>query len=222
MAEEKSGADSASKAILFDGASISQLGQLFTMDNRTVTKRIQGLRACGKRQGHPIYKVAEAARYLVDPVGDIEAHIKKMHHRDLPPMLLKEFWSGQNARLKFEEEQGDLWRTEKVLQHYAESFKTLRTEILLMVDSVDRQAELSDKQRAIIRKMTDSLLKSLRNSLIEQFKHEPERDHEAERIESTGDSGGSGDGEDGVRGLQDRDSAGSVFEGTDDDPAAGL
>lgn len=204
MADNTSGTDSSTKTMIFDGCSISQLGQIFGMDNRTVTKRIQGLAACGKRQGHPIYKVAEAARYLVDPIGDIEAHIKKMHHRDLPPMLLKEFWAGQNARLKFEEEQGDLWRTERVLEHYATAFKTLRTEILLMADSLDRQAELSDKQRALIRKATDGLLKNLRTSLIEQFKHEPERDHDAEREDSGSDA------------------AGSVFEGADDDPAAGL
>ncbi len=201
--------DPQSKAMLFDGASISQLATLFKKDKRDVTKQIAGLRACGKRQGNPIWHVREAAQYLVEPIGDIEEKIKRMHHRDLPPMLLKEFWNGQNARLKFEEEQGDLWRTDKVLEHYATAFKALRTEILLMADAVDRTAELSDRQREIIREMTDGLLKNLRKTLVDQFKNEPDRNFDDER--ASAQAGG-----------ESSDSSGSEESGDFEDPAAGL
>lgn len=167
--------DDQSRAMLFDGASISQLATLFGYDNRTVTKRIFGLKPCGKRQGHPVYSVREAAPYLVDPIGDIEAHIKKMNHRDLPPLLLKEFWNGQMARLKFEKEQGYHWPTDEVHGHFASVFQTFRTRILLAVDLVEREAEMTDRQRNACKRILDTLMADIRLELIERFANEPKR-----------------------------------------------
>jgi hypothetical protein len=202
--ERANGADQMSRLMIYDGCNVSQLAEMFKMDPRTIQKKIRALKPAGKRAGFPIWRIRDVAPYLVEPKGNIEEKIKTMNHRDLPPMLLKEFWAGQNARLKFEEEQGDLWRTDKVLEHYAQAFKTMRTEILLVADAVDRTAEMSDRQRGILRKMMDGLLKNLRTALVDQFKHEPDRDYDAERGHSSSDS---------VSGEDGRDST---------DPAAGL
>lgn len=170
--------DANTRAMLFEGASISQLATLFGYDNRTVAKRIFGLKPSGKRRGHPVYAVREAAAYLVDPVGDIEAHIKKMNHRDLPPLLLKEFWNGQMARLKFEREQGWHWPTDKVVEHYSKVFQTFRTRILLAVDLVEREAEMTERQRNACKRLLDGLMADVRADLIEKFKDEPKRSNE--------------------------------------------
>jgi hypothetical protein len=167
--------DGETKAIIYEGVSVSQLGAIFGIDNRTVTRKINGLSPCGTRVGHAIYELKEAAAYLVDPKGDIGEYIKKMNHRDLPPLLLKEFWTGQNARLKFEEEQGDLWRTEKVIEHMGEVFKTLRMTILLTRDRVERETELTDRQRLIIDNIIDGALGNMHLALVEQFENDPDR-----------------------------------------------
>jgi hypothetical protein len=164
--------------MLFEGASISQLAALFGRDNRTITQKIQGLRSVGKRAGHPIYKISEAAAYLVKPIGDIEDHIKKMSPDDLPPRLLKEFWAGQHARLKFEEDRADLWRTQDVVEHFAEAFKVARTTIMLAVDQVERITSLTDTQRNLMLAQMDQLMKSLNENLVTAFQNEPDRTFE--------------------------------------------
>lgn len=202
--------DDQSRAMLFRGASISQLATLFGYDNRTVTKRIFGLKPCGKRQGHPIYAVREAAPYLVDPIGDIEAHIKKMNHRDLPPLLLKEFWNGQMARLKFEKEQGFHWPTDKVVEHYASVFQTFRTRILLAVDFVEREAEMTERQRNACKRILDTLMADIRAELIERFANEPKR---SDTDEAQPDQGQGAEGE----GHFSMDFAERTGNGRDDD-----
>ena len=167
--------DDESRAILYDGCSLSQLSTIFDSDNREVARRIRNLEPCGTRMGYPIYKLADAAAFLVAPQGNISEVIKKMSPKDLPPSLTKEFWAGQHARLKFEEDQGDLWRTTYVIEKLSELFKTLRMSILLMQDQVERQTTLTDQQRDIIRGLTDSVLNDLATSLIERFRNHPSR-----------------------------------------------
>lgn len=185
--------DATTKAIIFEGVSISQLATIFAMDNRTITRKINGLAPCGTRVGYPIYDLKEAAAYLVEPKGDIGEYIKKMNHRDLPPMLLKEFWTGQNARLKFEEEQGDLWRTSEVVEHLGEVFKTLRMTVLLTRDRVEREAELSDRQRSIIDNVIDGALSDMHEGLVERFRNEPDRNFDGSADDARRDEPGSED-----------------------------
>lgn len=208
--KESSEFDEPSKAMLFQGASISQLATLFGLDNRTVAKRIFGVKPCAKRQGHPVYAIKDAAPYLVDPVGDIEAHIKQMNHRDLPPVLLKEFWNGQHARLKFEVLQGYHWPTDRVIEHYSKVFQTFRTHILLATDLVEREAEMTENQRAACRRILDGLMAEIRVELIEKFSNEPKRNLDGTEPTPAEDHGAVFEDE--------RDDAGR----DPDDPAYGL
>lgn len=209
--------DDQTRVMLFEGASISQLATLFGYDNRTVTKRIFGLKPSGKRQGHPVYAVREAAPYLVDPIGDIEAHIKKMNHRDLPPVLLKEFWNGQMARLKFEKEQGWHWPTDTVIEHYSKVFQVFRTRILLAVDLVEREAEMTDRQRNACKAVLDTLMSDVRAELIERFANEPKRADANEEGTPAAPAAEFGYDPD-LDGKPERDAAGRE----PDDPAFGL
>lgn len=167
--------DEQTKAMLFDGASISQLAALFGSDNRTIAKKIQGLSACGRRKGHPIYSVKDAAAFLVTPNIDIEAAIRKMRPEDLPAALQREYWSAQRARLAFEEDQGDLWRTQDVIEHFAKVFKTLRTVLVLLPDTVERDAIMTDRQKSVVQTLIDTALKDLHKTLVQEFEHEPDR-----------------------------------------------
>jgi len=165
--------DDESRALLYDGASLSQLALLFDLDNREIARKLHGVSPCGERQGYPIYRVKDAAPFLVPPeTRDIEKAIKRMSPKDLPPALTKEYWSAQQARLKFEEDNGDLWRTGDVIEAMSETFKTLRMSILLLRDQVERQTDLTDRQRDIIQTSIDELLNRLADSLLKRFQNE--------------------------------------------------
>jgi hypothetical protein len=167
--------DEETKALLYEGASLGQLSTIFDLDNREIARKLHGLQPVGERVGYPIYSLKEAAAYLVTPKGDIEDRLKKMDPKDLPPQLQKAFWGALTERLKYEESQGDLWRTADVIETLGEAFKTLRMSVLLMQDQVERQSELTERQRDIIRGLTDGLLNNLADALVERFKHEAQR-----------------------------------------------
>jgi len=168
--------DDITRSIIYEGVTKSQLAQIFNIDKRDIDRKLYGLKPCGKRHEFDIYKLSEAAAYLVPPKAkDIEEAIKRMKPSDLPPSLLKEYWAGQLARLKFERENGDSWPTAAVVELLGEVFKTARMTLLLGRDQVERRTELSDEQRNIIIEIIDDLLNKLADALVERFKHEEGR-----------------------------------------------
>jgi len=151
-------------------ATMAQLAQLFETDAKTLPKRLRGLRPSGTRNNTSTYKIREAASRIVKPGYAIEYYLRTMNHSELPPLLTKEYWNGQRARQIYEENAGDLWRTAQVVEGFAEAFKTLRMSLLLMADAVDRETELSEPQRKIIKRMIDGAIDELREKMVERFK----------------------------------------------------
>ena len=164
--------DLETRQMIYEGVSIAQLCAIFGMQNKTVSKRLAALKPKGERDRHPIYELKEAARYLVEPIYNPEEVIQRMNHRDLPPMLLKEYWTGQRAKQQFEEQAGHLWRTESVIEHVGEAFKTIRMSLLLLGDSVERETAFTDRQRSILSQLVDSTLNSAADALIGKFGEE--------------------------------------------------
>lgn len=167
--------DDETKALLFEGASISQLGRLFGMDNRNVASKIHAVDPVGRRAGNPIYAVKDVAPYLVETqldINDIEvviAYVRKLNHTNLPKMLTKEFWAAMTAKQRYEENAGDLWRTENVVEAYSQLVNTIRMPLVLAIDTVQGEVELSDRQRKIMTAIIDNLLGELSNAVVKQF-----------------------------------------------------
>jgi hypothetical protein len=151
-------------------ATMAQLAQLFETDAKTLPKRLRGLRPAGVRNNTSTYKIRDAASRIVKPGYAIEHYLRTMNHSELPPLLTKEYWNGQRARQIYEENAGDLWRTAEVVESFAEAFKTLRMALLLTADGVDREAELSETQRKIIKRMIDGAIDDLREKMVDRFK----------------------------------------------------
>lgn len=157
--------------VMFEGASLHQLTKLFRMDRRTISEKIRNLAPSGKRNGSNIYLVHEVAPLLVKPKFDVEETIKRMHHHDLPKMLTKEFWAGQRSKQEFMLKAGDLWPTADVVKNVGELMKLVSMSAKLAVDSVERQTELTPRQRTIIRNLMDGMLKDLRQQVIRTFEN---------------------------------------------------
>jgi hypothetical protein len=161
--------DDETRAAIFEGPTVNQLAIAFGLGPQIVARRLAAIQPTGKRGRWATYKLADAAAYLVEPKGDIEERIKRMNHRDLPPMLLKEFWTGLRAKQAWEAEERDLWRTTQVVETLAEVFRALRMSVLLMSDTIERETGLTERQRQRLQEMADAALESMYESLISRF-----------------------------------------------------
>lgn len=173
MVKRTEGTDDTTRAILYEGANLSQLGRLFRMDHRVLVEKLHQCKPCGTRNNVDIYDVAEVAPYLVKPIYEIEEYIKRMHHNDLPKHLTKEFWSGLRSRQEYEQKEGNLWATTRVVEVIGGLMKMVKMSVRLMADSVDRQAELSDRQRHLVKSLGDGMLEELYRTVIEAFRTAP-------------------------------------------------
>lgn len=169
MAKKSDNTDITTRAILYDGANISQLCVLFGLDNRTVVEKLHKCQPTGLRHGVNTWRVRDAAPYLTKPLYDIEAYIKKMHHNDLPKHVSKEYWAGLRSRQEYELKEGNLWPTDKVVSVVGEFMKLVKMSVRLQADAVDRQDELTDGQRRIVKQLGDAMLEELHRTVVEAF-----------------------------------------------------
>ncbi len=166
--------DEESRLMIFQGCNTTQLCTIFRTDPRTLMRKLfeNNVRPCGVRNGSDIYHIADVAPYIVKPHQGIEEAILKMSHHDLPKDLTKEFWAGQRSKQDFLEKAGRLWPTEKVVERVSELLKLVKMSTLLMNDAVERQTELTEQQRSIIKSLTRGMLEDLMKRVEEQFKPE--------------------------------------------------
>lgn len=162
-------ADAISDAILYDGANLSQLSILFKMDHRVLVEKLHNCPPTGTRRGVNTWLVHEAAPHLVKPIYEIETYIKRMHHNELPKLLTKEFWAGQRSRQEYELRAGNLWPTDKIVAAVGGLMKLMKMSVRLLADATDRQAELSDRQRQIVKSLGDAMLEELYRNATEHF-----------------------------------------------------
>jgi hypothetical protein len=165
--------DDQSAAILYEGANMSQLSILFRMDDRVLKEKMHGLQPCGKRGNASIYDVAEvAARCGKLTEEQVDAAMRRLNHKDLPKELTKEYWAGLKSRHEYMKNEGDLWPTNKVIAAVGDIFKLVKMSALLTSDAIERNVELSDRQREIVKSQMDGMLLELHRKIIETFKKE--------------------------------------------------
>jgi hypothetical protein len=166
--------DDESTAVIYQGASQDQLMRLFKLDHRTAKRKLMEARQGGvvpvtRRSGTDLYAIHEVAPYFCKPVFDPAEYMRNMDPRELPKMLSKEYWAGQRSRQEFEEKAGLLWKTEKIVEEVGELMKLVKMSALLMMDAVERQTELSDRQRGLIKSLTHGMLADLMQRVNSKF-----------------------------------------------------
>lgn len=161
--------DPETASILYEGATMRQLAIMFKMDPKVVMGKVSSLVPVGRRRGTAVYSVAEAAQRLVKPSYEIERVIMGMNHSDLPPMLQNAFWSAQKTRATYEEMIGDLWRTSRVVRLISVLFNSVRMALLLLPDTLEREAGLSREQRAVVRRVVDGAIIEGRKAIMKEF-----------------------------------------------------
>jgi hypothetical protein len=165
------GLDAESSVMVYQGLNLSQMTQIFECDRRDLTQKIEaaGIKPCGMNGGYAIYKLKDVMPVVVKPVYDVESYLRNMHPNELPKHLAKEFWAGQRSKQEFELKAGDLWPTQKVISEVGELFKLVKMSALLAMDTVERQVELTEEQRAIIKRLMDGMLIDMHKTIVDKF-----------------------------------------------------
>ena len=150
------------------GVTVSWLSQVFGMDPKTVKAKLADCPPLHRRKAGYVYHLPTACRYLIPPAISAEQYIKTMKPSDLPTAFQQSFWDAALKRQKWEENAGQLWRTDKVREVLGSTFQTIKFTIQLWADTVERQTELSPDQRATIIRMADALQSEIYDSLVRQ------------------------------------------------------
>lgn len=157
-----------SPELVVKGVTTSWLYQVFRMDRKTCIKRLKNLQPIRMLRGdQPLYDVREAAAHLIPPKMDLAAVLKTMRVADLPVHLQEPYWSALLKKQRYEENCGDLWRTEKVLDVLGEVFTMMRDRMKLWVDTLSENTDVTDEQRRRLLEMVDALQKDMHQALIE-------------------------------------------------------
>lgn len=156
-------------ARVYGGVSAHWLAQVFGHDKNTIKKKLAAanIEIVGQRNGGPLYRIADAAQYLVKPKVDLVSYVKSLRPNDLPPILNDAYWGAMLKRQKWEENANDLWRTEAVLEVFGDLALSFKTTVNLWVEEVDRQDSLSPEQRKILTDLTDRLLEQVYEQMVE-------------------------------------------------------
>lgn len=162
--------DEESRVIIYEGANLTQLAQIFRTDHSTLVAKIHGLQPVGDRYGVAIYAIADVAQRMWRPSeAEVERAMRRMHHSDLPKILTKEYWAGLRSRQEYELKAAQLWPTELVIEKVGELMKLVKMSAQLMTDTIERSDELTDRQRKKMKDLTNAMLDDLHKSIIENF-----------------------------------------------------
>ena len=112
------------------------------------------------------YRIADAAGYLVEQKFDAEEFIAVMKRSQLPNAINKTFWDAMIQKQKWEENAGDLWRTDSIREKMKDMFQNMKFTMQLWVDSLSEQTKLTDDQREILTELVDGLQMEIYNSLV--------------------------------------------------------
>lgn len=148
------------------GVSAAWLGHVFGHDKNTIKKKLANCLPSGTNKGTPLYRIPDAAAWLVKPKVNISDYIKGMSRRDLPPELSSLYWDAMLKRQKWEENAGQLWRGEDVLRVLGEGALRIKTVVQLWVDELDRVNGLPENLRVQLGQMADGLLADIHEEYV--------------------------------------------------------
>ncbi len=180
--------DKHSESILYEGANLSQLGILFKCDHRVLKEKMHGINPVGKRQGVDIFDISEVATRMGKLTDDqVNKAMRRMNHADLPKALTKEYWAGLRSKQEYELRNGDLWPTDKVVTEVGEMVKSIKMELDLLIDGIERQSEMTPRQREIAKTLVDGAKSNMIKRLQEKFESRPVPEVEATVVEDDGE-----------------------------------
>ena len=153
------------KRILDVGITAAEISRVFGVKPEAAASRISKMKPNGVHDERQVYHIREVAAFFGRPTDDLIERVMRLNHMDLPPMLRKEYWTGEAQRLKVLQQKGELWSTADVISLVGESYRSIRMQLLLFPDVLARDGELTEKQRDTIVSLIDALMREIAEKL---------------------------------------------------------
>lgn len=144
-------------ADLSGGVTVFWLAKVFGLEVSVVRKKIADCPPFARKTSGFTYALADVAPYLVRPRINVTQYLAEMDPRDLPQQLQGAYWEANLKRQKFESLSKQLWETEDVLEVFSEVFKTIKFTVQLWPDTLERESNLSDEDRATLVRLADAM-----------------------------------------------------------------
>jgi len=137
--------------------SLSQIAREFGLARDTVGRRLNdaGVISSGKKRGHPVYRVSEAAEAILRPkrfIGDSISDPK-----DMTPKERSDWFKSENDRLKYERDSGLSVGSDDARTQMAEVAKMGLQVLETLPDILERDFNLDAKIIAEVESKIDSL-----------------------------------------------------------------
>lgn len=171
------------------GVTVSWLSQVFGMDPKTVKAKLADCPPLHRRKAGYVYHLPTACRYLIPPAISAEQYIKTMKPSDLPTAFQQSFWDAALKRQKWEENAGQLWRTDRVREVLGQTFQTIKFTVQLWADTLERQTGLTLEQRELLTQLVDGLQEEIYKALVTQAAEKKTPSQRGELNEMLGEPG---------------------------------
>lgn len=156
------------------GVTIPWLAEAFDMPEATVRHRMRNcpVKTTRKRGTHmqvKLYDLRVAAGYLVAPRFTTKEYMARLKKNELPAQLQQAVWDALLKRQKWEENAGQLWRTDRIREVLGSTFQSMKFQMQLFIETMERQVEVTDAQREILRDSIDGLQRELYEKLVQNM-----------------------------------------------------
>lgn len=150
---------------------LSQLGEIFGLHRQTVKKRLASVKPDGLIRGNPAYTIKTAARHLV------EARQSENVARDpdlMDPADAKDYWEAKIKEQKFNEAEGELWRSDEVLAALSGFSKKISMALRGIPDILERRTGLDAKQMNLVEDIVRAAMTDMHATVVEEYGGEPD------------------------------------------------
>lgn len=176
------------------GVTSAFLAHAFQMDARTVASRLKGCPVKkrvrrGTKMATILYDFKTACSYLVTPAMSSKEYLRSVKRNELPPALQQQVWDALLKRQRWEENAGQLWRTERVRSVLGTTFQTIKFTMQLWLETLERQTEVTPAQRKLIVELVDGLQKEVYDSMVKMASENETGPQTEEMLELVGESG---------------------------------
>ena len=150
---------------------LSQLGDIFDMHRHTVKKRLGGVKPDGLIRGNPAYTIKTASRYLADS-SLIDEVVRDPDMMD--PADARDYWEAKIKEQKFTEQEGDLWRSDEVLEAISGVCKKISMALRGIPDILERRTGLDAKQMVLVEDIIRAAMQDMHSVVVEEYGGEAE------------------------------------------------